>query len=109
MPIHIEFVEHGGQTRHTVTATEGKSVMWAAVEDDVQGIVAECGGTMSCAACHVIVPPEWSARLPPPSADEDAMLEMTAAPREPGSRLSCQLVVAPEWDGLVLQLPSTQY
>ena len=109
MPIHIEFIEHGGQVRRTISATEGKSVMLAAVEADVQGIVADCGGVMSCATCHVIVPPEWSARLPPPSDDEGYMLEMTAAPREPGSRLSCQLKVTPEMDGLVLQLPSTQY
>jgi len=107
--IAIEFIEHGGQARRTVLATEGKSVMWAAIEADVPGIVADCGGTMSCATCHVIVPLEWCARLPPPSADEEAMLEMTAAPREPGSRLSCQLVVTPDLDGLVLQLPSTQY
>ena len=109
MALQIEFVEHGGLVRRVVPAIEGKSVKWAAIEADVQGIVADCGGTMSCAPCHVIVPLEWCARLPPPSADEEAMLEMTAAPREPGSRLSCQLVVTPDLDGLVLQLPSTQY
>ncbi len=109
MTIQIEFIEHGGQARRTISATVGKSVMLAAVEADVQGIVADCGGMLSCATCHVIVPPEWGPRLPPPSDDELAMLDMTAAPREPGSRLSCQLVVTPEWDGLVLQLPSTQY
>jgi len=108
MPISIEFVAVDGE-RRTVQATEGKSVMWAAVENNVEGILADCGGTMTCATCHVLVPEEWAGRLPAPSSDEDAMLEMTAAPREPGSRLSCQLVVTPQLHGLVLKLPSTQY
>ena len=64
---------------------------------------------MSCATCHVYVDSDWLARLPPPSADEDAMLEMTAAPRLPTSRLSCQLQLAPELDGLTATLPETQY
>lgn len=108
MPITIEFIATDGR-RTTVEATEGKSVMWAAVAHGLPGIVAECGGTMTCATCHVHVPPEWLARLPPPGSDEEAMLEMTAAPREAGSRLSCQLVVTAQLHGLTLHLPSTQY
>ena len=108
MAIEIEFIAADG-ARRTVGATEGKSVMWAAVEGGVEGIVAECGGTLSCATCHVHVPPEWAARLPPPGDDEQAMLDMTAAPREPGSRLSCQLVVTTQLHRLTLGLPSTQY
>lgn len=108
MPIHIEFIADDGQ-RRSVDATEGKSVMWAAVDNGVEGILADCGGTLTCATCHVIVPAEWAGRLPPPSSDEEAMLDMTAAPREPGSRLSCQLVVTPELHGLTLRLPATQY
>ncbi|MBL8288306.1 MAG: 2Fe-2S iron-sulfur cluster binding domain-containing protein [Rubrivivax sp.] len=108
MPVRIEFVAADG-SRRAVEAAEGKSVMRAAVDHGVEGIVADCGGTMTCATCHVIVPPEWAARLPPPGADEEAMLEMTAAPREAGSRLSCQLVVTPQLHGLTLRLPSTQY
>lgn len=83
--------------------------MWAAGEGGIEGIVAECGGTLSCATCHVIVPPEWITRLPPPGPDELAMLDMTASPREAGSRLSCQLPVTPELHGLTLKLPPTQY
>lgn len=108
MSIRIEFIAADG-LRRSVEATAGKSVMWAAVSSGIEGIAADCGGTMSCATCHVKVAPEWAARLPPPGADEDAMLEMTAAPREAGSRLSCQLVVTPELHGLVLHLPPTQY
>ena len=83
--------------------------MRAAVDNGVEGIVADCGGTMSCATCHVIVPPEWATRLPPPGPDEEAMLAMTAAPREAGSRLSCQLVVSAPLHGLTLRLPATQF
>lgn len=108
MPIRIEFIADDGQ-RRAVDATEGTSVMWAAVENGVEGIAADCGGTLTCATCHVIVPDEWGARLPPPGSDEQAMLDMTAAPRQPGSRLSCQLVVTPELHGLTLRLPATQY
>lgn len=108
MAIRIEFIAHDGQ-RRVVEATAGKSVMWAAVDHGVEGVLADCGGTLTCATCHVIVPPEWAARLPPPGADEEAMLDMTAAPREPGSRLSCQLVVTPELDGLTVRTPTTQF
>jgi len=108
MSIEIEFVAADGE-RRKVAATPGRSVMLAAVDGGIDGIVAECGGTMTCATCHVIVPPEWIDRLPPAGADEEAMLDMTAAPRESGSRLACQLVVTPQWHGLVLRLPATQY
>jgi len=108
MPIRIEFIADDGK-RRAVDAIEGKSVMWAAVENGVEGILADCGGTLTCATCHVIVPPDWAERLPPPGSDELAMLDMTAAPREPGSRLSCQLVVTPELHGLTVRLPATQY
>jgi 2Fe-2S ferredoxin len=106
--IQIEFIADDGQ-RRTIEGVEGKSVMWAAVENGVEGILADCGGCMTCATCHVIVPEYWRGRLPPPGSDEDAMLDMTAAPREPGSRLSCQLVVTPQLHGLTLKLPPTQY
>jgi 2Fe-2S ferredoxin len=106
--IHIEFIAPDGQ-RQVIEAAEGKSVMWAAVRSGVEGIAADCGGTLSCATCHVYVPTEWLERLNPPSADEEAMLEMTASPREAGSRLSCQLVATAQLHGLTLRLPSTQY
>ncbi|MBE0548663.1 MAG: 2Fe-2S iron-sulfur cluster binding domain-containing protein [Rubrivivax sp.] len=95
--------------RRPVAGRPGLSLMRAALAAGVDGIAADCGGVLSCATCHVIVAPEWAARLPAPTADELAMLEMTAAPREPTSRLSCQIVLSPELEGLVARLPATQY
>ena len=96
-------------SQHTVVARTGRSLMQAAVAAGLDGIAADCGGSLSCATCHVIVAPEWLAALPPASEDEAAMLEMTAAPNEPGSRLACQLKLAPTLDGLHARLPATQY
>ena len=96
-------------SRHDVAGRVGDSLMRAAVAAGVEGIAADCGGTLSCATCHVYVDPAWAARLPPPSRDEDAMLEMTAAPRRPTSRLSCQIVLDDALDGLTAGLPDTQY
>ena len=78
--ITVHLVEPGG-TRHALAARAGQSLMRAAVEAGIDGIKADCGGVMSCATCHVIVDEAWAARLRPPSRDEEAMLEMTAAPR----------------------------
>ena len=86
----------------------GTSVMQAAVMHGVDGIVAECGGSCMCATCHVYVREEQLAMTPPMQPDEDAMLEGTASPRRPNSRLSCQLAMSQEMDGLVVQLPETQ-
>ena len=92
-----------------VPARSRQSLMRAAVDAGVAEIAADCGGLLNCATCHVIVDDAWAARLPPPSADEQTMLELTAAPREPGSRLSCQIVIDETLDGLVARLPSRQY
>lgn len=90
-------------------APDGVSLMAAATGAGVPGIVAECGGQLRCATCHVIVDPAWAGRLPPPSADEQAMLELTATPREAGSRLACQLQLTPALQGLAVRVPATQY
>jgi 2Fe-2S ferredoxin len=92
----------------TLDIAVGTSVMQAAVLHGVDGIVAECGGSCMCATCHVYVREDQLAMVPPLDADEDAMLEGTASPRRPNSRLACQLVVSPEMDGLVVHLPETQ-
>jgi 2Fe-2S ferredoxin len=92
----------------TLDIAIGTSVMQAAVLHGVDGIVAECGGSCMCATCHVYVREDQLAMVPPMDADEDAMLEGTASPRRPNSRLACQLVVSPEMDGLVVHLPETQ-
>ncbi len=90
-------------------AEPGQSLMRAAVAAGVAGIAADCGGVLSCATCHVIVAPDWAATLPPPAADEAAMLEMTAAVREATSRLACQILLQPALDGLRVRLPDRQY
>ena len=106
--VAVELVEPDG-TRHAVVAPIGTSLMRAAVAAGIDGIKADCGGVMTCATCHVYVDAHWLDRLPSPSPDEDAMLEMTAAPRLANSRLSCQLQLSPALDGLVATLPETQY
>ena len=106
--ITVHLVESNG-TRHSIAAPLAQSLMRAAVAAGIDGIKADCGGTMTCATCHVIVDDAWAARLPAPSSDEDAMLEMTAAPRRPSSRLSCQIALDADLDGLTVALPDTQY
>ncbi|MBX3637819.1 MAG: 2Fe-2S iron-sulfur cluster binding domain-containing protein [Rubrivivax sp.] len=92
-----------------VAARPGRSLMRNAIDAGIAGIAADCGGCLTCATCHVIVDEAWFARLPPPDADEQSMLEMTAAERQPTSRLSCQIVVDASLDGLTVTLPATQY
>jgi 2Fe-2S ferredoxin len=92
----------------TLDIAVGTSVMQAAVLNGVDGIVAECGGSCMCATCHVYVREDLLALIPPMEPDEDAMLDGAASPRRPNSRLSCQLVVTPQMDGLVVHLPETQ-
>jgi len=96
----------------TETALEGKSgdsLMQAAVAANVTGIEADCGGLLTCATCHVYVREPFAGRLPPPSSDELAMLEFTASPRRPNSRLSCQIELGPALDGLTVDLPASQH
>lgn len=104
----VHFIDHHAQ-RITVAARAGVSLMRAATDAGVAGIAADCGGTLTCATCHVYVAGVWAARLPAPAPDELAMLEMTAAPRRPESRLSCQIELTEALDGLEVGLPDTQY
>ena len=99
----------GRTEERRLDAQPGLSVMQAAVEANVPGIAADCGGLLTCATCHVHVRAEWLDRLPPLSDDEATMLAFTASPRQPNSRLSCQLVLSEALDGLVVELPPTQY
>jgi 2Fe-2S ferredoxin len=107
--VHFQAADGSAFRPPQVQGKSGQSLMRSAVRAGVDGIAADCGGTLSCATCHVIVSPEWAARLPPPEADELAMLEMTAQPAEPGSRLACQITLQPALNGLVVRLPATQY
>jgi 2Fe-2S ferredoxin len=92
-----------------IPGRRGQTLMQAAVAAGVHEIAADCGGLLSCATCHVFVDAPWLERLAPPSVDEVSMLELTAAPRQPDSRLSCQLVLDDEFDGLGVRLPAGQY
>ena len=103
----ITYVHIDG-AREPIDVPLGISVMRAAILNGVDGIVAECGGEMICATCHVYVEPAQLPLCPAQSDDEKAMLEFTASERKANSRLSCQLVVTPEMDGLVVRLPPTQ-
>ena len=106
IPLHL--IEPGGRVRD-FTGKAGRSLMLAALDARIDGIAADCGGCMTCATCHVIVDPAWTERLPAASADEDAMLDTTAVPRQPTSRLSCQIALDDSLDGLVAGLPESQY
>jgi 2Fe-2S ferredoxin len=106
--IHIKFIA-ADQREQTVQGKPGDSLMKAAVDAGVSGIAADCGGTLTCATCHVYVDAAWADKLPAPIADESDMLDFAAAPVQPESRLSCQIVLTPELDGLVVKLPATQY
>ena len=106
MPRFI-FVSESGE-RAEIEAPPGTSAMRAAVFVGLEGILADCGGSLACGTCHVYVAPSQLARLPPPSSAEDEMLEMTACERQPNSRLSCQIVMTEALDGLVLHLPERQ-
>jgi ferredoxin, 2Fe-2S len=99
---------HPDGHHQSLAAEAGTSAMQAATEAGVRAIVAECGGSCMCATCHVYVDPAWADCLPAPRGNELEMLECTAAERRPGSRLSCQIQLTPELDGLVLHLPERQ-
>jgi 2Fe-2S ferredoxin len=103
----ITFINPDGQ-QERIDASGGESVMLAATRHGLDGIVAECGGNAMCATCHVYVDEVWLARLSPMADEEDALLDGAAAERLPNSRLSCQIKLAPELDGLVLRLPDRQ-
>lgn len=104
--VHITDAD-GATTR--IAARAGQSLMHAALAADIDGIKADCGGTLTCATCHVMVDPAQRALLEPAGPDEQAMLDATAVPRTDTSRLSCQIVLTEALDGLRVRLPSTQY
>ena len=106
MPI-IHFI-HPDNRAENVEAEIGNSAMRAALAHGLGGIVAECGGSAVCATCHVYVDEAWLAKLKPAGVDEDDLLDGTASERLPNSRLSCQIEMTAELDGLVLRLPERQ-
>ena len=105
--VKITYVEHNG-TEHTVDVPVGYTVMEGAVNNDIPGIDADCGGACACSTCHVYVRPEWVDKLPPPEDMELDMLDFAWNPDPERSRLSCQIRVTEELDGLVVDLPERQ-
>ncbi|WP_151447411.1 2Fe-2S iron-sulfur cluster-binding protein [Lacisediminimonas profundi] len=103
----ITYIQSEGQ-QHVLEVASGTTLMAAAVANGVPGIVAECGGSAMCATCHIYVDSEWESKLPPMNAVEDEMLDSVADERRTSSRLSCQVTVTPELDGLVVHLPGIQ-
>jgi 2Fe-2S ferredoxin len=95
------------QNTKTVEVANGLSVMEGAVQNDIPGIDADCGGGMACATCHVYVKEEWFDKLPKKEDGEEDMLDMAYEPNK-FSRLSCQLLVSDELDGLTVSIPSKQ-
>jgi 2Fe-2S ferredoxin len=92
----------------TAAVPTGGNLMQAAVDNDVAGILGDCGGCLSCATCHVYVAPNWAAAFAAPDDMEQAMLDAVEAPRTEASRLSCQLTVTDAVDGLVLTVPAVE-
>ncbi len=104
---HVTYVDHDGAAR-TLDLPEGWSLVQGALTHGIAGIVAECGGSCTCATCHCYVDDAWEGRLPPPADNELAMLEFVAAERRPSSRLACQIKATAAVDGLVVHRPDTQ-
>jgi len=102
----ITYIDSSGN-RKTIEVEKGLSVMEGAVQNNIPGIDADCGGGMACATCHVYVKEEWFNKLPKAEDAEQDMIDMAFEPKK-NSRLSCQLIVSDELDGLIITTPSKQ-
>ena len=102
----ITYIEHNGK-KHIIDVANGLSIMEGAVQNNIPGIDADCGGAMACATCHVYVKEEWFNNLPQKEQGEEDMLDMAFEPKK-NSRLSCQILVSKEIDGIVVDLPKKQ-
>ena len=102
----ITYNTHDSKT-HTIEVQNGLTVMEGAVQNDIPGIDADCGGGMACATCHVYVKEEWFDKLPKKTDGEEDMLDMAFEPNKL-SRLSCQILVSDELEGLTVSMPSKQ-
>ena len=102
----ITYVDHQGNSK-TIEVENGLSVMEGAIQNDIPGIDADCGGSMACATCHVYVEEKWLDKLPKSEDGEIDMIDMAFEPKK-NSRLSCQLIVSDELDGLQVTTPEKQ-
>jgi 2Fe-2S ferredoxin len=105
--VKITYVEASG-VEHVIDATPGRSVMENAVKNNVPGIAADCGGVCACATCRVYVGEMWQTKVPEPSEMERSMIEYSGD-TSPKVRLSCQMQVTPELDGLIVHMPERQH
>ncbi len=103
----ITYIEHNG-TKHEVEVATGLTVMEGARDNSIPGIEADCGGACACSTCHVYVDPSWVEKLPATDPMEEDMLEFAFEPDSTRSRLTCQLKVTDDLDGLVVQMPEKQ-
>lgn len=104
--VKITYIEHGG-AEHVVNVALGLTVMEGARDNNIPGIDADCGGACACSTCHVYVDPAWADKIPGKEAMEEDMLDFAYEPAET-SRLTCQIKVTPELDGLVVRMPEKQ-
>ena len=102
----ITYIEHNG-TNHTVDVQNGLTVMEGAVQNNIPGIDADCGGSMACATCHVYVKEDWFDKINKKNEGEDDMLDQAYEPKK-NSRLSCQIIVSDDLDGLVVDMLEKQ-
>ena len=102
----ITYIEHSNK-KHMVEVPNNMSVMEGALQNNIPGIDADCGGSMACATCHVYIDKKWFDKLEKKDEGEEDMLDMAYKPNK-FSRLSCQLLVSDELDGLILRMPSKQ-
>ena len=102
----VTYIESNGKS-HTIDVQNGLTVMEGAIQNNIPGIDADCGGSMACATCHVYVKEEWFNKIPKKEDGEEDMLDMAHEPNK-FSRLSCQIIVTEDLDGMVVQLPSKQ-
>ena len=103
----ITYIEHDG-TEHSVDVANGLTVMEGARDNNIPGIEADCGGACACSTCHVYVGSKWVGKLPPKDDMEEDMLDFAWEPDLERSRLTCQLKITDELDGLIVQMPEKQ-
>ncbi|MEM8497129.1 MAG: 2Fe-2S iron-sulfur cluster-binding protein [Pseudomonadota bacterium] len=105
--IAVTFIEHDG-SEHRAQGDAKQSLMEVARDNNVPGILADCGGACACATCHVMVADDWWSRLPDAAAEEDSMLDLGLEQRTERSRLACQITLSEELNGIVVNMPESQ-
>ena len=105
----VLFESSNNNSGTTIEVKAGQSLMKAAVGANIEGVAADCGGSLTCATCHVMVREPWLSQLPAMTEDEDGMLDFAACARQANSRLSCQITLTEAMNGMLIDLPASQY